>query len=182
MKLLRFVATVIALLAVLVAITWQVPSHARTSHEFKAPRAQVFAMWTDPVKVKQWWGPRDYFAPTVRSDSRPGGEFFYSMQSPGGVVSNNVGTYRELRDGELIVQDFAFADAAGKRIPGSAVSVPGKWPDSVTVRITFADTPAGTRVTIVETGIPLIMKLFATLGWEQQYDKIDALLAATPGP
>jgi uncharacterized protein YndB with AHSA1/START domain len=181
MKFLRFVATVVAVLAVVVAITWQVPSAALASHEFKAPRAQVFAMWTDPAKVKQWWGPGDYFAPAVRSDSRPGGEFFYSMQSPSGTITNNVGTYLQLRDGELIVQDFAFADAAGKRIPGSAVSVPGKWPDSVTVRIMFEDTPAGTRVAIVETGIPLIMKLFATLGWRQQFDKIDALLAAPQG-
>ena len=29
------------------------------SRLFDAPRALVFAMWTDPEHAKHWWGPKE---------------------------------------------------------------------------------------------------------------------------
>ena len=52
----------------------------------------------------------------------------------------------------------------------------GQWPDAITVTVEFAEMGGRTRVAITEVGIPLIMKLFAKMGWEQQLDKFQALL------
>ncbi|HZL47542.1 MAG TPA: SRPBCC domain-containing protein [Solirubrobacteraceae bacterium] len=40
---------------------------------FDAPRARVFAAYTDPHLIPQWWGPRHMPAIVDQMDVRPGG-------------------------------------------------------------------------------------------------------------
>jgi hypothetical protein len=54
--------------------------------------------------------------------------------------------------------------------------VPGKWPDEVSMIFEFKEVDGKTQVTLKEIGIPLIMKMLAKMGWEQQFDKMEALL------
>ena len=35
------------------------------SRTLDAPREQVFRAWTDPEKIKQWWGPIGSATPTA---------------------------------------------------------------------------------------------------------------------
>jgi uncharacterized protein YndB with AHSA1/START domain len=39
---------------------------------FSAPRTLVFAAWTDPKRVAQWWGPHGFTTPVCEVDARPG--------------------------------------------------------------------------------------------------------------
>lgn len=38
-----------------------------------APRKLVFAAWTDPKHLAQWWGPNGFTTTTHAFDFRPGG-------------------------------------------------------------------------------------------------------------
>jgi uncharacterized protein YndB with AHSA1/START domain len=51
---------------------------------FDAPRNLVFAAWTEPERMKLWWGPKGWTIPFSEADLRPGGAFRYAMRSPDG--------------------------------------------------------------------------------------------------
>src|SRR5918994_4170447 len=51
---------------------------------FDAPRGLVFEAWTEPERLKRWWGPRGYTVPHCEIDLREGGVFHFCMRSPEG--------------------------------------------------------------------------------------------------
>ena len=174
---LKILGGVIVALALFVFVARKTTSTARVEHTLNAPVAKVWAMWNDPETMKKWWSPKDYTAPVIKNDLRVGGNYLLSMRSPKGEMFWNVGTYQEIVPNQKIVSIMSFSDENGKAIPGSEVKVPGDWADSVTVMVEFKEVEGGkTQVTVTETGIPTIMKLFAKMGWQQQFDKFDALL------
>jgi uncharacterized protein YndB with AHSA1/START domain len=63
-----------------------VDRHILVSRVIDAPPARVFAAWTDPVQVEQWWGPRGFSTRTVSMDVREGGAWRFTLQGPDGVV------------------------------------------------------------------------------------------------
>jgi uncharacterized protein YndB with AHSA1/START domain len=179
MTTLKIVGGGVGLLILLGGIAWLIPSTVKVSRTFKHTPAQLWALWEQPDAIKKWWGPKNYSAPVVKSDLKTGGTYLLVMRSPSGSDSANVGTYLEVVPGRRIVQTMSFADAEGRPLPGSSVPVPGRWPDAVTVTTDFVAIEGGTEVHIREDGIPLIMKLLASLGWEQQFDKIEQLLGGS---
>jgi uncharacterized protein YndB with AHSA1/START domain len=44
-----------------------------------APRERVFAAWTDPALMNQWFAPSEAFTVTASTDPRPGGSFDIEM-------------------------------------------------------------------------------------------------------
>ena len=44
-----------------------------TERIFDAPRERVFATYTDPELIPQWWGPRRMATTVDQMDIRPGG-------------------------------------------------------------------------------------------------------------
>lgn len=50
---------------------------------FDAPRDLVFAAWTEPERMKLWWGPKGWTIPFSEADLRPGGAFRYAMPPDG---------------------------------------------------------------------------------------------------
>lgn len=68
-----------------------------------APRPLVFAAWTDPAQVGQWWGP-DGFTTTIQEmEVRPGGRWRYIMHGPDGTDYDNRVTYEEVVAPEKLV-------------------------------------------------------------------------------
>lgn len=61
----------------------------------KAPPAMVFAAWTDPQKLAQWWGPHDCQTLDATIDARVGGTFRIRFKEPGpdGEIHDVSGTY-----------------------------------------------------------------------------------------
>jgi uncharacterized protein YndB with AHSA1/START domain len=51
---------------------------------FDAPRELVFALWTDPEHLAQWWGPNGFTTTTHTFDMRPGGAWRFVMHGPDG--------------------------------------------------------------------------------------------------
>jgi uncharacterized protein YndB with AHSA1/START domain len=179
MTALKVAAAAAVALALLVVIAWRIPTTVQVSRVFAATPERVWALWADESTVAKWWGPKGYTSPAVRHDFRAGGAFALAMRSPAGKVFWNAGSYVELLPQQRIVQTMAFADDQGRPMPGADAPVPGRWPDYVTITTEFHAAAGGTEVRILESGVPLLMKLFAGMGWQQQFDKMEALLGKT---
>jgi uncharacterized protein YndB with AHSA1/START domain len=174
----KVAGAVVAAIIIFLVVAFRVTSTAHAEHIFNAPIDKVWTVWTDTEQMKKYWGPDGYHAPTIENDFTVGGKFILGMQpDKGGDIVYNAGTYREIIPQQKIIADMAFSDEKGNHLKGSDVPVPGHWPDSLVVTVEFKDMGNGkTFVSVHEEGIPLIMKLFAQMGWHQQFTKIDKLL------
>ncbi len=55
----------------------------RINRTFRAPREKVFSAWTDPEKLKRWWGAHEGFTtPIAEIDLRVGGSYRLGMKPP----------------------------------------------------------------------------------------------------
>jgi|SRR5215813_1139172 len=51
---------------------------------FDAPRELVWKAWTEPERMMQWWGPKNFTSPACKIDFRVGGKYLFCMRSPEG--------------------------------------------------------------------------------------------------
>jgi len=70
---------------------------------FDAPRELVFAAFTDPKHLAQWWGPDGFTTTTHSFDFRPGGAWRFVMHGPDGRDYQNRVTYDEIVPPERLV-------------------------------------------------------------------------------
>ncbi|NHC12731.1 SRPBCC family protein [Motilibacter deserti] len=137
------------------------------TREFAAPAAKVFRAHVEPELLKRWLGPRDIATRIDHFDARTGGAYRY-VQSDADGDYGFWGSFHEVRDGELIVQTFAFDGA----------------PDSVALeRIVFTDLGDG-RSRLVSTSLADSFETrdaFVASGMEygvrEGYEKLDEVLA-----
>ncbi len=80
---------------------------------FDAPREQVFALFTDPELIPEWWGPRGTTATVDEMDVRTGGRWRFVIRDADGSESGFRGAYREVTPPERIVQTFEWEPMAG---------------------------------------------------------------------
>jgi uncharacterized protein YndB with AHSA1/START domain len=88
----------------------------RTIHierEFDAPRDLVFATYTNPDLIPEWWGPRGTTAEVAEMDVRTGGDWRFVMHDSDGSSTSFRGTYREVTPPERIVQTFEWDGMPG---------------------------------------------------------------------
>ena len=75
---------------------------------FDAPREAVFAAWTVPEHLVQWWGPESFTVPEHKIEVREGGGWWTRMRSPDGVDHVVSGTFREIRAPERLVMTWGW--------------------------------------------------------------------------
>ena len=120
------------------------------SRVFDAPRERVWKAWTEPERLKQWWGPKGFTVHTCKVDLRPGGVFHYGMRTPDGGDMWGKFIYREIVAPKRLVFIDSFSDPKGgvTRHPWSA-----NWPLQTLSTVEFEEQGAGkTKVTV--HGIP----------------------------
>jgi uncharacterized protein YndB with AHSA1/START domain len=78
--------------------------------EFDAPRELVFAAWTDPKHLSQWWGPNGFTTTTSSFDFKPGGVWRFVMHGPDGRDYQNRVTFMEIVPPERIVYRHGGGD------------------------------------------------------------------------
>lgn len=105
---------------------------------FDAPRALVWRAFTEPERLKRWWGPTGWTLPVCMLDFRVGGVWHYCMRGPGGEESWGRAVYREIVEPERIVYADSFSDAEGNPAPG--------MPEML-ITVTFADLDGKTKLT-----------------------------------
>jgi len=69
----------------------------------KAPRDRVYAAWTDPAQLKQWFGPENVQTDDLIADVRVGGKFRWNLTNSEGEKMTCRGEYRELQPDKKIV-------------------------------------------------------------------------------
>jgi uncharacterized protein YndB with AHSA1/START domain len=81
---------------------------------FDAPRDRVFAVYTDPELIPEWWGPRGTTAEVDYMDVRPGGSWRFVIHNSDGTTTPGFkGTYREISPPERVVQTFEWEGMPG---------------------------------------------------------------------
>ena len=148
---------------------------------FDATREHVWNAWTRPEEVKKWWGPKDFTAPHISMDPRPGGKYVFCMRGagPDGVEKDywSTGTYQEVVPLEKIVCTDSFADEKGKVVPATHYGMGADFPRELLVTVTYEDLGCKTRMTLRHEGLPEgNMKEMARQGWSTSFDKLAASL------
>ncbi len=143
-----------------------------------APPGAVLRAWTEPERIRCWWGPGVFTSPAVRTDPRVGGTYLFAMRSPDGQDFWSTGVYREVvRDTRIVATD-SFADAQGNIVPASQYGMPGDWPRELLVTVTFDPVDGKTRLTLRHEGFPdAANRDLARQGWETSLDKLAACVA-----
>jgi uncharacterized protein YndB with AHSA1/START domain len=83
------------------------------SRVFNAPRELVWKAFTEPERMKQWWGPKGCSVGHAKMDLRPGGEYHYSMRTPDSKEMWGKFVYREIVKPEKMVFVNSFSDEKG---------------------------------------------------------------------
>lgn len=145
---------------------------------FGVPRELVFRAWTEPERLKRWWGPKGYTMPFCTVDLRPGGVFFHCMRSPEGREYWGRGVFRECVTPERIVLTDSFADETGNVVPATRYGLGSDWPLETLMTVTFEEYSGRTKVTVRHSGIPSgADRDLAQQGWTESLDRIAEHLA-----
>lgn len=73
-----------------------------------APAAKVFSAWTDPEKIKRWFGPGEIEVLSAESDPRVGGRYRIVARSTDGEKHDVSGVFREVVANEKLVFTWAW--------------------------------------------------------------------------
>lgn len=97
-----------------------------------APREKVYAAYTTPAKIEQWWAPRPWTSKVIEADLRPGGASRITMDGPNGEHFDQPGVYLEVIPNQKVVWSDAYTKAWEPREKSFMTAV-----------ITFEDAGAG---------------------------------------
>lgn len=137
----------------------------------RASREDVWAAWTDPANLAQWWVPAPTRCRVERLDVRPGGAFVTLMSDDGDAfVPHLDACFIVVEKFECIV--FTNAIDSGWR-PTSPAPVP------MTAEVVLRDCPDGTdyRIT-VRHGDPAARARHAELGFADGWGSTTGQLAS----
>ena len=113
---------------------------------FDAPREVLWKCFTEPERMKEWFGPKGSIVVASKMDLRVGGTHHYGMKAPDGSPMWGKFTYREIVPQQKLVFINSFSDEAGgtTRHP-----LHKEWPLELLSVFTFEDQPGGkTKFTV----------------------------------
>lgn len=130
----------------------------------RAPAARLFAAWTEPAQLRQWWGPRDVQCAGAEIDLREGGAYRIANRFPDGNVIWIAGVFEKISAPHTLVFTWRLE--------------PGAQPEErVTVR--FEPREQATEVIVVHERIasPEIRDRHE-LGWRGCLDGLERFVSA----
>ena len=139
---------------------------------FDVSREAVWKAWTQPERLKRWWGPKDFTAPVCKIDLRVGGKYLFCMRSPEGKDFWSTGVYREIIKPERIVCTDYFADEKGNVVPATYYGM-NDFPLELQITVTLEEQDGKTKMTLQHVGLPAgEMTDMCGQGWNQSFDKL----------
>ncbi len=153
---------------------------------FAAPRNLLWQCFTDPERMKRWWGPKGFTVIASKMDLRVGGTYHYGMKAPDGSTMWGLFAYREIVPQEKFVFVNCFSDETGgvTRHPMAPT-----WPLRMLSTFSFEDAPGGkTKFTVRWQTLDATLEEQATFdsdqsrtsmtnGWGGTMDQLEAYLA-----
>jgi uncharacterized protein YndB with AHSA1/START domain len=134
---------------------------------FDAPRERVFAAYTDPELIPEWWGPRGVTTTIDKMDVRPGGDWRFVCRDPEGETAFR-GAYREITPPERVAESFEWEGMPGHVLVESADFEDLGGRTKVTTRLLFHTTEE--RDGMLNSGMEG--------GMSESHDRLAELLAA----
>ena len=133
----------------------------------KAPRDRVYAAWTNPAQMKQWFVPDNVRTRDLIADARVGGTFRWDLTNSDGEKMTCRGEYRELQPGKKIVFTWRLEDDEDWKNRSSIVTVE------------FFDREGGAEVRLTHEKLPNeASRDDHKQGWTSVLDKLDKFLSA----
>lgn len=83
------------------------------TRKFNAPRQRVFAAYTDPTLIPQWWGPRKYTTTVDAMEVKKGGVWRYVQHDAQRNEFAFNGVYHEITSPERLINTFEFEGLPG---------------------------------------------------------------------
>jgi uncharacterized protein YndB with AHSA1/START domain len=127
-----------------------------------APRDRVYAAWTDPAQMKQWFGPENVQTRDLIADARVGGKFRWDLTNSEGEEMTVHGEYRELQPGNKIVFSWQWLDDED-------------WENQISiVTVELFDREGGTELRLTHERLPNEDSRDGhTRGWNSALDKLE---------
>jgi uncharacterized protein YndB with AHSA1/START domain len=128
----------------------------------KAPPDRVYAAWTDPTQLKQWFGPEKVQTRDLIVDVRVGGKFRWDLTNSEGEKMTCRGEYRELQPDKKIVFTWQWEDDED-------------WENNVSVvTVELYDRDGDTELHLIHEQLPNEESRDGhTGGWNSALDKLE---------
>ena len=128
-----------------------------------APRDAAFRAWTDPERIKLWWGPIGTRTSAAEIDLRAGGSYRVVMEPLEGPTLVVAGQYREVTPPSKLVYTWRWENG----IPDSLETL---------VTVEFEERGAQTEIRITHGGFPADAAAPQyQVGWEEALARLGAL-------
>jgi uncharacterized protein YndB with AHSA1/START domain len=105
----------------------------------RAPLQRIYAAWTDPALLRQWWGPDDVTTHELIFDPKVGGQFFWSLSDSDGTP--------------VVVRGEIFDLVLRERIGFTWLPEGRDWPHPSRVTVDLREL-RGVEVRITHSGLP----------------------------
>jgi uncharacterized protein YndB with AHSA1/START domain len=129
-----------------------------------APRAVVFAAFTEPDELARWWGPEGFTIPSVDFTARVGDRYRIEMQPPDGDAFHLSGELREVERPSRLAYTFVWE-------PSDADDV------ETLVTLTFRELGESTAVALAQRAFKTEQRrALHHEGWSESLDKLERLL------
>lgn len=139
------------------------PTSLNLRRLIRAPREEVFAAWTEPELLRQWWGPGPVSCPEAEVDLRDGGAYRLANLETDGSITWISGRFERVRAPEELVYTWSVSV-----IPG----------DPTLVRVMFLPHAEGTELVLTHERFAVeALRDMHLQGWGGCIDKLETLLA-----
>ena len=157
-----------------------------TTRLFDAPPELLWKCFTEPERMKHWFGPKGSVVVSSKMDLRVGGTYHGAMRDSEGRVMWAKFVYREVTPPRRLVWEHSFSDEAGglTRHPLAAT-----WPLKLLTTVTLENAPGGKcKLTLTWSPLDATPEEQATFdaahdgvrgGWGGSFERLDAYLAVT---
>jgi uncharacterized protein YndB with AHSA1/START domain len=131
-----------------------------------APRNRVYAAWTDPAQLREWFGPENVQTEDLIADARVGGKFRWDLTNSEGEKMTCRGEYRELQPNKKIVFTWQWQDDED-------------WEDRESVvTVELSDRDGGTELRLSHEQLPNEQSRDGhTRGWNSALDKLERFVS-----
>lgn len=139
------------------------------SRAFNAPVAAVYRAWTEPERLKRWWGPKGFTLTIHRLELRVGGIWDYILHGPDGTDYPNRAEYEVIEPQRRLIFFNEGGHVADRHLT-SRMTATFETRDAQTLvelRMAFIDEAA--RLRAVDRG--------AEEGGRQSFERLAELLA-----
>ena len=113
----------------------------KLSRTFDAPKALIWACWTEADHLANWFGPAGMKLIVKSLDLRVGGTFLYGMQMPTGITMWGKWVFREINAPDSMAYVVSFCNEAGQPVRHPMAPL---WPLEVLAIQTLSEKDAKT--------------------------------------